>query len=350
MPPTLRSSQSGSAASQTLLAGDVEGDVLEPVQELFPFCGTSSDDVTAPGEWPFDRQCILRLPEDLGQKLADCLREALERGAEAPEPDLQLRPLLPRRPGPGRHVGRVWEVRAFGESLTGTLVDLPCHVESHVLPGGAQEGGGTAYKAADVSQMLLVHRGPEPPEAAECLDRRTFQWASGLTPPTRRIRRRKFRGRPPPGSEFAPERIPEAVAAIRERMNGEPYVYEELSEVDEALYLEVLRTQPENVWRPPPEQARATPAAVMVASSSSAMAGGSTASAAGAPSGMRKAASSILSTSSGGSAGGSTIVAKGGSRGRKAGSAVSDGANSGSAAMAESGAGEAEKRRRLRVT
>lgn len=350
MAPALRSSQNALATTRTPGAGN-GADVLEPVQELFPFCGSgNTDDLTNPGEWPFDRQCILRLPEDLGGRLGECLRGHEEGRADAPEPELALRPLASRQQA--RPAGRHWEVRAFGEALGGTLVDLPCHVESHLLarpqgPAAEQGAGGTAYKAADISQMLIVHRGPEPPGAAECLDRRTYEWASGLTPPTRRIRRRKFRGRPPPQSEFAPERIAEAVTAIRERMNNEPYIYEELSEVDESFYFEVLKTQPENVWRPPPQRASEAPAAAHGRAGSSAAGAGGGAPAGAAQPGPRKALSSVLSTSSGGSNPGSTAAARVAKR--TAGSVASEGAASGSAAAAE---GELERRpsRRLTVT
>jgi len=321
------------------------------------------------------------MPEDLGARLDERLRE--EEAAVAPRAgsrggaqlDLHFKPLPGR---PGRPAGRVWDVKAFGESLTGTLVDLPCHVETHVVPKPAGLPGedGTspaayksadgaspvAFKSADIFQMLIVHRGPEPPDAAKCLDRRTFQWCSGLTPPTERIRQRKFRGRPPAGSEFAADRIAEAEAAIRERLNGEPYVYEELSEVDEAFHQEILRTQPENVWRPPPERASDAQAAGEAGSrtsaAKSAAASGSAASRARAV--PRRGLPSVVSASSGGSGGGSSAVAAraGPQKRAAAGSAVSDGAASGSAAVPEgavgsaAGSGEAERRpapRRLKL-
>ncbi|CAE8712082.1 unnamed protein product [Polarella glacialis] len=117
-----------------------------------------------------------------------------------------------------------------------------------------------AYKAADVAQMLIVHREAEPPGAARCLDRSTFKWRSGLTPPARLISQRKFRGVPRPESMFSRERIAEATQAIRDRMVSAPFVYEEETEVDEATLQELQQTQPENIWRPPPPAENATAA------------------------------------------------------------------------------------------
>lgn len=227
-----------------------DGEVLEPSLELFPFCGSgkgsNDEDFTAPGDWPFDRQCILRLPEDLAHRMTECLQQGSQ-SRDPPPLDLHLKPETDSRPG--RPAGRHWEVRAFGEALNGTLVDLPCHVESHLFP--QQESGCIAYKAADIGQMLIVHREKEPPNADRDLDRRTFQWSSGLTPPMKRIRKRKFHGLPLADSEFALNNIPEAVAAIRERLANAPYVYEEFTEVDESVRQEILEKQPDNVWRAP---------------------------------------------------------------------------------------------------
>lgn len=228
------------------------GEVLEPVPELFPFTGPSGDDPTEPGDWPFDRQCILRLPDDIAERVEACLCQ--HENGDNVNLDFRFRPSLTRRSG--NPSGRHWEVKVFGETLNGTLVDLPCRVESHLLPKPQPPmtddcPGRIAFKSADIEQMLIVHREPEPPDVTENLDRRTFQWGSGLTPPTRQIRRRKFRGKPPPDSEFNADRISDAVRAIQKRMNNEPYVYEECTEVDESFYEEVLRTKPDLVWRPP---------------------------------------------------------------------------------------------------
>ena len=155
----------------------------------------------------------------------------------------------------------------------GTVVNLPCRVESHLLPSASEEpkkrrhlqnkhqqkvvGNATLfeaqnmffvfrrvlcfsmfqalYKSADVAQMLIVHREDEVPNAdrpdlevvgrffqiffhvkfqsqgskldtyllifSACwylsgryLDKKTFTWKSGITPPTQLVVDRRFRG------------------------------------------------------------------------------------------------------------------------------------------------------------
>lgn len=241
-------------ASGPRKAGITDNDILEPSVELFPFCGDNrEDDLTSPGDWPFDRQCIIRFPEDLAVRMDECLQQASN---DSTPLDLHIKPFPSSRAKEERLVGRHWEVRIFGQSMQGTLVDLPCHVESHVLPQG--ESNCVAYKSADIAQMLIVHRENDLPDASKLLDHRTFQWASGLTPPTQRIRRRKFRGVPREDSEFASKRISEAVGAIRERMENVPYVYEEVAEVDESVMHEILATQAGNVWKGPAARSSGT--------------------------------------------------------------------------------------------
>lgn len=79
------------------------------------------------------------------------------------------------------------------------LVDLPCIVEG--MKSWDRRGW---YKSADISQMLLV-LGPVNnesealeyplPRDVECPDDKTLQYAHGLTPPLRWVRRRRFRDR-----------------------------------------------------------------------------------------------------------------------------------------------------------
>lgn len=125
----------------------------------------------------------------------------------------------------------------------------------------ATPGVPVAYKSADVSQMLIVHRGSGPiPEASltaasagEDHDK-AFHWHSGLTAPTKRIRERQFRmlvG----ASIFSPARVRESVASLNALKNNEPYEYEELVEVDEAEYNEILQTKTNGIWRPVPQAA-----------------------------------------------------------------------------------------------
>uniref|UniRef100_A0A7S1A9V6 TAFII55 protein conserved region domain-containing protein n=1 Tax=Noctiluca scintillans TaxID=2966 RepID=A0A7S1A9V6_NOCSC len=226
--------------------------------ELYPFCteGASKknddhmDDLTCPGEWPFDRQCVIRFPPDVAERVGQLIDE--REGSSNTALELRLSPLAPKS---GRPAGRSWNVRAFDEVLSGTLVDLPCFVESHIAtPWLQDEDGGcpVAYKSADISQMLVVHRGPAD---VKCLDRTNYQWSSGLTPATRHIKARKFQRVQP---EFEPANVREAIRAIRSRIKNEPYRYEEYSEVDEDIHAQLLRTQSENIWKPPPVRSLAS--------------------------------------------------------------------------------------------
>ena len=64
--------------------------------------------------------------------------------------------------------------RGTGKLRNGTLVDLPCHVESHILPPESTSQvrapfhvfcSQALYKSADVQQMLIAHREEEVPDA-----------------------------------------------------------------------------------------------------------------------------------------------------------------------------------------
>lgn len=362
MPPALRIVSTASATALAL-AGREAGEAVSEAPELFPFWGNGKDDLTAPGDWPFDRQCILRLPNDIAKRLAECLRQHVhdhpQKGlASTSQLDLHLRPNSAVR---NKSATRHWEVKVFGETLKATLVDLPCRVESHLLPkpqGPMSEDcpGRVAYKSADIEHMLLVHRGPEPEDVFKDLNQRTYEFSSGITPPTQRIRQRKFRSRPPRESEFAAEHVPEAVTAIQERIANAPYIYEECTEVDEAFYLEILRTQPENIWRPTPALRTAsrdlTSGAPYGCEATSRSHTSGPAPLSGAQHGRGKAASSIISTSSGGSAGGSAIAAMTGSRKRAVGSTVSESAASGGPSVADgaSSTGAGTTRRRFIIS
>lgn len=220
--------------------------------ELFPFCGeeplkrksetsTSTVDWTFPGEWPLDHQYLLELPEDLARRAEQCLRQ----DGEAPPLELEI---LEKEELSGDLGPRHFHVKAWGEEMHGTVVDLPCRVESHILPPGASQA---LYKSADVAQMLIVHRENEVPGAERYLDKKTFRWRSGLTPPTQLVVDRRFRGVPPSHSMFAPALIRETNAALKSRMANHPFTYEEEGEVDEAFCENIRKEDPQSVWRPP---------------------------------------------------------------------------------------------------
>jgi len=137
-------------------------------------------------EFPdLDRQCIIRFPEDVAKKL----RERLScPGAQL---GLTLNPT-------SREDCRVFHV-AFEEALgdvestrymTGVLSELPCIIESYKTLDG-----DLMFKSGDISQIIYVFDPDNNNFDISVLrDKTKWEWKSGgLTPPTHRIRSRKFR-------------------------------------------------------------------------------------------------------------------------------------------------------------
>lgn len=211
---------------------------------VFPFCGVdASEDYTAPGAWPFDHQCIIRFPPDLARRLEEDLNEAEKReNCSVPEAlDLVIKPL--------EAGARRWEIHAYGEKLLGTLVQLPRHVESHILQEPTKsDADAVLYKSADITQLLIVHRGPEPPNSDVELNRETFEWSSGLTPYTTRIGARSFRECP-----FDPKELRETEQALEASIRGEPYKTLQYLEMTDQEIEELRKTQPDNIWSAPAE-------------------------------------------------------------------------------------------------
>ena len=92
--------------------------------------------------------------------------------------------------------GRRATVTVQGHMYAASLVDLPCIIEG--MKSWDRRGW---YKVADICQMLLVlGRVNSEDEALNYplprdVDASTFQYAHGLTPPMRRVRKRRFRNR-----------------------------------------------------------------------------------------------------------------------------------------------------------
>lgn len=74
--------------------------------------------------------------------------------------------------------------------LTGVLVELPCLLEAH-----KSFEGDLLFKSNDISQMLYVFDATigAPFDLNRIRDEQLWEWHSGLTPATHRIRRRKFK-------------------------------------------------------------------------------------------------------------------------------------------------------------
>jgi transcription initiation factor TFIID subunit 7 len=95
--------------------------------------------------------------------------------------------------------GRRTIVRVREKQYAATLVDLPCIIE-----GMKSWDKRMFYKSSDITQMLLVlgvvQNEQEAldyplPKEINVLDERTYQYAHGLTPPLKYVKKRRFRKR-----------------------------------------------------------------------------------------------------------------------------------------------------------
>lgn len=136
-----------------------------------------------------EEQFILRM-----QPGEDCdyLRKAIEEKRFGPRSqggaDVSIKPLT--------RDGRRATVTIQGRIYAASLVDLPCIIEG--MKSWDKRGW---YKSADICQMLLVlgritsedeaHNYPLPRD----VDEKTWQFAHGLTPPLRWVKKRRFRER-----------------------------------------------------------------------------------------------------------------------------------------------------------
>lgn len=128
-----------------------------------------------------EEHLILRVSN---QKLKKTLKEMIEK-KENPPPDLWFKFKDSRR-----------AVTSLGGKLYSTkLVDLPTLIETQKLTGQ----GGQVVKVADISQMLLVEDEVLVDEDGVTRDKvfniEDFIYPSGITPPLKFVRKRRFRKR-----------------------------------------------------------------------------------------------------------------------------------------------------------
>ncbi|GFE54862.1 TAF7-like RNA polymerase II TAF7L [Babesia ovis] len=123
-----------------------------------------------------DKHCIIRFPNDI----ASVIRERISSGEDA---GLVVEPT-------GRYDYREFMVRVRGvpQELIGILVEMPCHVEAHKTLDC-----DLIFKAADISQIMIVLERKEAEVTIENMRQRMWEWPDGLTPPTKNIRKRRFR-------------------------------------------------------------------------------------------------------------------------------------------------------------
>ena len=164
--------------------------VKQPPPKRIPGTGYDSEDSEAEKDPAIQQAFVLRM--EPGE---DCnyIREAIASGKIG----------LPQNEGPAEvslrfltHDHRRAIVTVRGRMYAAVLVDLPCIVET--MKSWDKKGW---WKVADICQMLLVlgrcsgddeaKKFPLPRE----VDKETLQYAHGLTPPMKWVRKRRFRKR-----------------------------------------------------------------------------------------------------------------------------------------------------------
>lgn len=131
--------------------------------------------------------------------------------------------------------GRRAAVSVNGRHYAAVLVDLPCVIEAMKT----WDKKGPWMKSMDVCQMLVVMGQikeeddallyPIPNGKGQLnergeLDEKTMQWASGITPPLHKVRKRRFRKRISVRDVMEVEAEVEALIARDEEAEGEPMV------------------------------------------------------------------------------------------------------------------------------
>jgi len=193
--------------------------------------GSNAPEVVPKAEWgtawPFDLQCVLRLPADVADRIAPLIKS----GASA-QGLVQVTPLSETIKGEHH---RKFRVRVLDEVLEGVLIDLPTYVESYKTADG-----NNFTKSADVSQMLVVSRGT--------IDERglKLQADSGITPPTYKIRQRRFR----PPVKTADANLSKAESAILSIVGGGTLEWSEETEVSVHEQEERYDREPMTIWTP----------------------------------------------------------------------------------------------------
>lgn len=139
-----------------------------PAADLYDWAGEDYAEV--------DKQCFIRFPPDVSAKLKErfCRKEPL---------GLVLTPTE-------RYDYRGFDVKVegIGRELSGILLELPCITESHKTLNG-----DLFFKSADISQIMIVYDEKSRPDIEGIRDKSHWEWKSGLTPATHRLRVRKFK-------------------------------------------------------------------------------------------------------------------------------------------------------------
>ena len=138
-----------------------------------------------------ESQMILRVPEDIAEELNDLFEDE----QEGMEEYIDITPHITEENG------TTFKFKFKNQERAGTLVNLPCIIESHKSVDSIN-----MFKSNDISQMIVVHEKGEKElreddrqykRKVEDLEDGTtaviYEARDGLTPPTKCIRSRYFR-------------------------------------------------------------------------------------------------------------------------------------------------------------
>ncbi|KAF8822530.1 TAF7-like Rna polymerase II TAF7L [Cardiosporidium cionae] len=177
-------------------------------------------------EYPeIDGQCIIRFPFAIAEILRN--RQALN----AP-----LGLTITMTP---QHEYRLFNilVEGYPKPLSGILVELPNIIESYKTIDG-----DLMFKSGDIAQMIYVYESSSREVDIKALrDVYHWEWKSGLTPSTHRIRTRKFKN----FNVFDQEDIRNAELEVLELLHGltrDSYEYVAQSEYDMVINAEKFQT------------------------------------------------------------------------------------------------------------
>nr|BAN65606.1 TAFII55 protein conserved region containing protein [Babesia bovis] len=146
-----------------------------------------------------DKHYIIRFPNDV----AETIRSRSEAGEDM---GVVIEPT-------GRYDYREFMVKVRGVplELIGILVELPCHVEAHKTLDC-----DLLFKSADISQIMIVQERKQAEITIEEMRQRLWEWPDGITPPTKNIRKRRFRNL----DVYNNEEIKEAEREVLTLLNG----------------------------------------------------------------------------------------------------------------------------------
>ena len=164
---------SKSAPKLKLKLGERGGPYASGMSFLGPYDRELDSD--AEDDLHFEEQFILRVPEGPSLERMRKMAESRE-----PAPDISFKFRDSRR-----------GTFTIGNKTFNTkLVDLPCIIEAHKTPDKK-----SLFKVADISQMLVLEDPDTQAPGGGAFNVDEFIWTSGITPPLKHARKRRFRKR-----------------------------------------------------------------------------------------------------------------------------------------------------------